>query len=152
MSMIGRHPHHDLFVCCPVCSLFLSPSFGKMYALNPVDEFTEVQESGNHLQSSTSVEVTFGFQHEFFLAWVGTSTWAISGFRENIFMFSYPVIENRILFSTRCILHPVLTVLSIVHPSPHVLTLFRNHIYSYLSISSLTHPLHYLKFTFMQVF
>jgi len=37
-----------------------------MYALNPVDEFTEVQESGNHLQSSTSVEVTFGFQHEFF--------------------------------------------------------------------------------------
>jgi hypothetical protein len=43
-------------------------------------------------------------------------------------MFSYPVIQNRILFSTRrCILHPVLTVLSIVHPSPHVLTLFRKH-------------------------
>ena len=72
--MIGRHPHHDLFVCCPVCSLFLSPSFGKTYALNPVDEFTEVQESGNHLQSSTSAEVTFGFQHEFFLAWMGTSS------------------------------------------------------------------------------
>ena len=152
MSMIGRHPHHDLFVCCPVCSLFLSPSFGKTYALNPVDEFTEVQESGNHLQSSTSAEVTFGFQHDFFLAWMGTSSWAVSGFRENIFMFSYPVIENRILFSTRCILHPVLTVLSTVHPSPHVLTLFRKHIYIYLSISSLTHPLHYLKFTFMQVF
>jgi len=49
---------------------------------------------------------------------------AISGFRENIFMFSYPVMENRILFSTWCILHPVLTVLSTVHPSPHVLTFF----------------------------
>ena len=39
-----------------------------------MDEFTEVQESGNHLQSSTSAEVTFGFQHEFFLAWMGTSS------------------------------------------------------------------------------
>jgi hypothetical protein len=37
-----------------------------------VDEFTEVQESGNHLPSSTSAEVTFGFQHDFFLAWIGT--------------------------------------------------------------------------------
>ena len=83
---------------------------------------------------------------------MGTSSWAISGFRENIFMFSYPVMENRILFSPRCILHPVLTVLSTVHPSPHVLTLFRKHISVFLSISSLTHPLHYLKFTFMQVF
>ncbi len=154
---LGDYPHHDLIVCCSVWSLFLFPSVGKNYALNPV-EFTEVQDSGNRLQSSTSAEVTYGFQCDFFLAWVGTSSWAISGFRENIFMFSYPVMENRILFSTRCILHPVFTVLSTVHPSPQVLTFFRKHISVFLSISSLTHPLHYLhpllylKSTFTQVF
>ena len=102
-------PGHDLIVCCSVWSLFLSPSVGKKYALNQV-EFTEVQESGNHLQSSTSAEVTYGFQCENFLAWVGTSFLAISGFRENIFMFSHTVMENSILFSTQCILHHVLTV------------------------------------------
>ena len=69
-----------------------------MYALNPVDEFTEVQESGNHLQSSTSVEVTFGFQHEFFLAWMGTSSWAISGKQKNVFK-----LENRKMFSVEYI-------------------------------------------------
>ena len=37
----------------------------KQLALNQV-EFTEVQESGNHLRSSTSAEVTYGFQCEFF--------------------------------------------------------------------------------------
>ena len=93
-----------LYDCVPVCSLFLSPSFGKKYALNPVDEFTEVQESGNHLPSSTSAEVSFGFQHFFFKpGWVqvlGQSVLTLSMKHIIVFLFalcSYPPVLEKIM-------------------------------------------------------
>ena len=72
-------PGHDLIVCLFCFIPVLITQFLKKFALNQV-EFTEVQESGNHLRSSTSAEATYGFQCFDFSAWVGTCSWAITGF------------------------------------------------------------------------